>query len=163
MRDALSMRVSKLLKIFWLTIGIAAIAGFLSGLAEAEDAVKLPSEKTLKVIYNAAKKFDVDANDLLKIAFVESSFREHARRVNSNGTIDLGMFQINSIHWSTTCKSFDVFTLKGNAACAAKLLKAAAKHAEKDEDWKGRYHSKTPSLKSAYADKLAAVNLESKE
>lgn len=131
--------------------------------ARGADVIKLPTAKTLKVIYQAAKRYDVDAQDLVKIAYAESSFRETARRVNDNGTIDFGMFQVNSVHWTTTCRELDVFTLKGNANCAAKLLGLAKKHAERDPNWIGRYHSKTPSKKSAYAAKLASVTLETQE
>lgn len=149
----------------WVIIGmfLTSLMGFAIDFARADDlptvTVKAPSKATLKVIYAAAKRFDVDANDLLKIAFVESSFNPEARRVNGNGSVDFGMFQINSVHWSTTCKKFDVMTLKGNALCAAKLLKAVSKHAETDENWLGRYHSKTPSRKAAYAEKLARIEI----
>lgn len=131
----------------------------LASVANADQTVKAPSIKVLKAIYQAAKRFDVDAQALLKIAFVESSFHENAQRVNSNGTIDYGMFQVNSIHWTTTCKGFDVFTLKGNALCAAKLIKLASKHAEIDADWLGRYHSKTPSKKHMYVKKLNSLQV----
>lgn len=144
----------------WLVIGWALLTavGFAHDAFSAE-AVKLPSTRTLKVIYQAAKRFDVDAQALVKIAFLESSFNADARRVNSNDTVDVGMFQVNSVHWTTTCKAFDVFTLRGNALCAAKLLSIAAKHAETDSDWIGRYHSKTPARKAAYAAKVEAVQL----
>lgn len=136
---------------------LVAFVGFAHDALSAE--VKLPSTRTLKVIYQAAKRYNVDAQALLKIAFLESSFNADARRVNKNDTVDVGMFQVNSVHWSTTCKAFDVFTLKGNALCAAKLLSVAAKHAETDTHWIGRYHSKTPTRKAAYAAKVDAVIL----
>lgn len=155
-REMQRQRVARWTLYLW---ALAASLGFAVD-ALASEPVKLPSEATLKVIYRAAKRYDVDAQHLIKIAFLESSFREDARRANPNGTIDLGMFQVNSIHWTTTCKRFDVFTLKGNALCAAKLLRLAGKHADTDPHWIGRYHSRTPSRKEAYAAKLAAVTFE---
>ena len=122
--------------------------------------IELPSKATLKVLYSAAKRYDVDAQSLIKIAFVESSFRADARRVNVNGTVDYGMFQVNSIHWSTTCKKFNIFELKGNALCAAKILARFKKHADTDLHWQGRYHSSTPKRKIAYALKLASIDFK---
>ncbi len=124
--------------------------------AEARD----PSPKTLKLIYRVAKKHGIDAQHLIRIAAVESNFREDARRVNKNNTIDYGMFQINSIHWTTTCEEFDVMTLEGNANCAAKIVKGIEeRHGETDAQWLGRYHSKTPSRKARYFRKLSSVEV----
>lgn len=117
-----------------------------------ESQAKTPSPQTLKIIYNAAKKYNLDAQLLIKIAHVESKFKTNAKRLNKNGTVDYGMFQINSIHWTTTCKEFDIFKLTGNALCAAKLLSRIEKsHKDTDSHWVGRYHSKTPSRKVKYA------------
>jgi len=84
---------------------------------------KTPNQQQLKTIYSVAIKYKLDAQNLIKIGKVESNFKHDSVRVNKNGTIDIGMFQINSKHWSTTCVKFDVFTLKGNTECAAKILK----------------------------------------
>ena len=149
----------------YIIIGLlAANTAFASGSV----VVKAPKKgsivvkaSTLKVIYKAAKRFGVDAQILIKIAFIESSFRADVTQSNGE-TVDYGMFQINSVHWSTNCKRFDVFSLKGNALCAAKLLSIAAKHSESDLHWQGRYHSKTPDLKRAYADKISKVMVVNK-
>lgn len=112
----------------------------------------------LQIIFEAADKYKLNADRLVRIAYVESRFKHDAIRQNKNGTIDIGYFQINSIHWHTTCKEYDVTQFKGNAMCAAKLLamhKLSASH--KDKLWPSRYHSKTPSKKAAYARKLASV------
>ena len=113
-----------------------------------------PSMKQLEVIQSVSKKYNVKMSHLLKIAYVESRFKQDAVRVNTNGTIDVGMFQINSIHFDTTCKGLDVLKLQGNAECAAKILKSHSKHSSKDAQWIARYHSKTPSLKAKYYQKL---------
>ncbi len=137
---------------------------FLIGSMPAQaDVIEAPSVEVLKTIYQAAKQFKVDAQDLIKIAFVESSFKVDARRVNTNGTVDFGMFQINSVHWSKECNAFNIFSLQGNAQCAAKLLSIAKKHADTDVHWTGRYHSKTPSLKVAYAQKLTTIIVKNRK
>lgn len=45
-----------------------------------------------------APQYGVDVEVAMKIAFAESSFREKAVNYNTNGTNDMGVFQINSIH-----------------------------------------------------------------
>jgi len=121
-------------------------------------AIRVTNLNTLRTIYKVAKKRGVDAQHLIKIAFMESTFKENAYRVNKNGTVDVGIFQINSVHWTTTCKEFDVFTLVGNTECAAKIVKKIQlKHSMVDKHWLGRYHSKTPSKKIAYSNKLSTL------
>lgn len=115
--------------------------------------------ETIRTINEIAKTENIKVEYLLRIAFVESRFKIDAINVNKNGTIDLGLFQINTIHWNTTCKNFDVFTVKGNTRCATKLIKIALKHKGKDAHWLGRYHSKTPSLKRKYYNLINSVDL----
>ena len=129
----------------------------------SEAKTKAPSEATLKTIYTVAKEFNIDAQLLIKIAAIESSFREHARRVNTNNTVDIGLFQINSVHWTTTCKEYNVFSVKGNTQCAAKLVKGISKFSSTDPHWEGRYHSKTPSKKKGYAKLLSQIDISQYE
>lgn len=137
---------------------LLTILAFLTLNAQADQVN--PSKEVLSVIYQAARQHDVDAQDLIRVAFVESRFKTYAKRVNSNNTIDYGMFQINSVHWTTTCKAFDVFTLEGNANCAATILsKLKKRHGAKDKNWIGRYHSRTPAKKKLYAKLLSKLNL----
>jgi len=42
--------------------------------------------------------YGVDPDTSLRIAFAESSFREKVINYNANGSNDMGVFQINSIH-----------------------------------------------------------------
>lgn len=118
----------------------------------------LDGPKTLEqAILHASKVYNVDARLLKAISYIESSggLRTGLRK-NKNGTYDIGAFQINSVHWSTTCRTYDVRMLKGNALCAAKLVRKAMKYANKDPNWVGRYHSKTPKYKLRYAKKIKA-------
>lgn len=103
-------------------------------------------------IMNASALYGVDPRLLRAIAHVESSSGHNSKlRKNTNGTYDVGPFQINSVHWTTTCRRLDVSTLQGNAGCAALLLSRIPK---RDPNWYGAYHSKTPSLKLKYANKI---------
>jgi hypothetical protein len=119
----------------------------------------IPNSKVLRTIYRTAKRANHNVNNLLKIAHIESGFNPQAIRHNKNRSVDYGLFQINSIHWSTTCKEFDIFTVEGNTQCAIKLIDQAAKYAKKDDHWLGRYHSKTPSRKQAYHKKINQIHL----
>jgi hypothetical protein len=110
-----------------------------------------------QAIEEAATAYQVDARVLTAIAFLESSGGKFTGpKVNKNGTVDLGAFQINSVHWATTCSMYKVDTLRGNALCAARLLKQHKKFRGTDSDWMGRYHSRTPSKKVKYAKKIKA-------
>lgn len=125
--------------------------------------INLPKQTIVNAIYKAAKAYKIDAQDLVKIAYLESTFKSKAKRFNKNGTIDAGMFQINSVHWTTTCKKYDISKLQGNAYCAAKLISLAKRHAKHDKNWLGRYHSKTPKHKRSYAKVLASLEIAGRE
>src|ERR1700677_1337987 len=104
-----------------------------------------------KLIYSVARFYDLDAQELITIAYVESRWKTKASRSNKNGSFDVGMFQINSVHWSTTCKDLNVFTEAGNAFCAGRILYRLKKqYGDEDEDWIARYHSATASKKQIY-------------
>jgi len=57
---------------------------------------------------------------LFCIAKLESSFNAKARNFNTNGTIDIGLFQINSI-WRKECPK-TLFSLENNIDCAKIVL-----------------------------------------
>jgi len=131
---------------------------FLLGLFSGPLPALTVQQATLQVIYEVAHQYNIDAQDLLQIALTESSFNQRAKRVNKNGTVDWGMFQINSVHWTTTCRHFDIRTLRGNAQCAATIIASLqARHGAKDPNWIGRYHSATPSRKRAYVKRLGGA------
>ena len=62
----------------------------LSILSVSADA-REPSISELKTIRAVAQRYGIDSQDLLSIAFVESSFRPNAKRVNAD-SVDIGMF-----------------------------------------------------------------------
>lgn len=108
----------------------------------------------------ACKQYKVSYNDMIKIAYIESTFRIDALNKNRNGTIDVGLFQINTVnHKSCAERGYDVYTLKGNIYCAVYIVAGHKKYKRFDKHWLGRYHSKTPSKKLAYITKLERVKL----
>jgi soluble lytic murein transglycosylase-like protein len=110
-----------------------------------------------QALAKAARKHSVPIQVLRAVATIESSYGKRAvLRKNKNGSYDTGPMQINSVHWNTTCKQYDVSTLQGNANCGALLLSKALKH-KADPQAVGRYHSKTPSLKSKYETKVRKI------
>jgi hypothetical protein len=112
--------------------------------------------KVVKVIKDKAAKYGIKPDIMVAIAILESSMNTQASRLNSNGTTDYGLFQINSVN-KTFCKEYDIQTLKGNAGCAAKLLALHRTKKDIDSNWYCRYHSKTPSKKIAYCEKLNKI------
>lgn len=90
---------------------------------------EIPNPKDLetdteKYIY---EKFGIeDYKIAIAIAKSESGLREGAFNINTNGTIDIGVFQINSVHFTKEfCTLKDVSTMKGNVDCAYELYKAS--------------------------------------
>lgn len=110
-----------------------------------------------RALARAASKHKVPVQVLRAIATVESSYGANVKlRKNRNGTYDAGPLQINSVHWSTTCRAYDIATVEGNANCGALLLSKALRH-KSDPNAVGRYHSKTVSLKYKYAQKIRNI------
>jgi len=73
------------------------------------------------------EKFGIeDYKIAISIAKAESGLREDAIHINNNGTIDVGIFQINSIHFTKEfCQLKDVASTKGNIDCAYEIYKAS--------------------------------------
>jgi len=79
---------------------------------------------TEKYIY---EKFGIE-NYKLAIAIFrsESGLREDAININTNGTIDVGVAQINSVHFKKPgCSLKEVATYKGNIDCAYSIYQAS--------------------------------------
>jgi hypothetical protein len=117
-----------------------------------------PDAESVKAIVKASELYDINPIDMTRIAMLESSFDKSKRHLNENGTIDSGLFQVNDVQRSGTCKEFDIDTLDGNVMCAAKIIKGIKiKWGRRDPRWIARYHSKTPALKYEYYRKLASL------
>lgn len=109
------------------------------------------------------RKTGIDRDVFIAIKVVESGFAltSEATSSNTNGTEDLGIMQINSI-WLKELKSYGIsrqhlFDVCTNLKIAAWIL---VRHLQASGDlWEavGRYHSKTPSIKRRYRQKVAAT------
>lgn len=61
----------------------------------------------------------------IAIAKSESGLKEDAIHINSN-SVDIGIFQINSIHFKKEfCQLKDIVTMKGNIDCAYEIYKTS--------------------------------------
>lgn len=124
----------------------------LSDLVTANDMT--PHDEAIKAILEASKRYDIDSRELTAIAIVESSFSHNSRMIaNTNGTHDIGLFQINTVNHDV-CKEYNLYDVKDNALCAAKLL---ARLKVMRRDYVGAYHSKTPEKKMKYIQKITQV------
>lgn len=105
-------------------------------------------------LYKAAKAFNLDVRELTAIALVESGLGSNSiRRLNTNSTIDVGLFQINTVNHSF-CKEYKLDIPLDNALCAGKLLSSIK---ARRADYLGVYHSKTPKKKMKYIQKINKV------
>lgn len=112
------------------------------------------SDRTVKAIVNAAKRYGLSTLELAAIATIETNLGNNIQtRLNKNGTYDKGLFQINTIN-RNACVEYNLDSHEGSAYCAAKLL-STLKNTR--SDYLGAYHSKTPSKKAIYLKKLAKV------
>jgi len=124
------------------------------GRAASQMGFKAPIE-VMAAIDEASKAYGVDPIKMLKVAIIESSLNPRAVNYNTNGTLDIGLFQINEIIANGECQAFNVFNLKGNCSCAAIVLK---RHRNShDPFWIGRYHSLTLDKKLNYYRKVEAL------
>ena len=112
-------------------------------------------------IDEAARRHQVNAQVLRAIGWQESRLQPDAVGRNANGSVDLGAFQINSIHWATLAR-YGI----GRAALADGCVSAdvAAWHYRRQVDalgntWAavGAYHSGTPARAAWYANQVAAI------
>lgn len=98
------------------------------------------------------------------IASVESGFKPNATRLNSNGSLDVGFTQTNSVHFQELNKygisKDDLYDPCKSIYVAGWLLrKKINKHGN---TWNavGAYHSETPKHRDAYAAKVSSVVAE---
>lgn len=118
----------------------------------------------------AAQKQGVPANVLLALSSIESGKNGQAVK-NSNGSSDLGHFQINTIHWREkgTFAAYPSITQTDamwrgcyNAELAAWLLKQAITEDTGQDFWTraANYHSHTPKYNAIYRKKLIPLAVQ---
>jgi hypothetical protein len=113
-----------------------------------------PSKRVVNAIARAARAYNVDPLELTAIAILETGLGKKIRTLkNDNGTVDRGLFQINTVNESK-CVEYNLNKPEGSALCAARLLSGLKAHRK---DYLGAYHSKTPSEKHKYLKHLNRV------
>lgn len=113
-----------------------------------------PSKRIIDAIIRASDTYEIDALELTAIGIVETGLGKYnTLKKNSNGTHDRGVFQINTVNYSK-CVEYNLDSPEGSALCAAKLLSKIKSHRA---DYLGVYHSKTPSKKMKYLNKVSQV------
>jgi len=112
-------------------------------------------------IDDAAVQYQVNPQVLRAIGWQESSLNPRAFHRNANGTADIGAFQINSIHLPGLLGA-GITPQALRDGCVNAYV--AAWHYRRQVDrygntWQavGAYHSTTPHLNNAYANRIAAI------
>jgi hypothetical protein len=138
----------RLAKMIWAGV---ACTSFFGGDAQAD------------CIDDAARRYHVNADLLRSIAYYESHLNPSAFHRNANGSVDIGLMQINSIHLrSLTERGIDRAMLADasvNADVGAALLR---RHIDQyGETWQavGEYHSHNQAFRSQYAHAIHAIYL----
>lgn len=105
----------------------------------------------------AAQEYNVPVQDLIAIAKNESNFNQKARNENKNGSIDVGIMQINTF-WKDKLGP-QLWELLEQDACANIRIGAwvlADCYHRYGRNWKGLgcYNAVTPSKQAAYASRV---------
>lgn len=112
-------------------------------------------------IDQAAAHHGVNAYVLRAIGWHESRLKPGAVGKNTNGTIDIGAFQINSMHLSELAKyGVDkVALLDGCTAAYVGAWHYKKQIAQFGNTWAavGAYHSRTPARSAWYANQIASI------
>lgn len=86
----------------------------------------LPKPETPLEEYIFDKWGPVDGKIAIAIARAESGMREEAINVNKDLSIDIGIFQINSVHWKKEgCSPKELFDAYKNVDCAYKIWQSS--------------------------------------
>ncbi|WP_233272684.1 lytic transglycosylase domain-containing protein [Paraburkholderia acidisoli] len=143
-----------------LLVGLAASTAALAAQATNGAGAAAESAKTTRTdcVLSAAEYHHVNPNILLAIAIVESRMRPDASHLNANGTSDMGLMQINSVHLNELAKygvkRDDLYDGCKNVYTGAWILRKRLN--EYGNTWAaiGAYHSATPALRDAYAARV---------
>jgi len=116
-------------------------------------------------IYEAAQCFNINPLLIKAIIWQESNNRQYVVNVNKNKTHDVGIMQINSIHFGTL-KSLGISEHElrksscANVFSGSWILNQVIKNNGYSWEAIGKYHSKTPYYRDRYASRLITILLE---
>ena len=83
-----------------------------------------PTGEVLEIAKYVASSTGYPLDTISRIIWAESGYKISARHVNTNNSVDFGIFQINSQHIiKADDMGMDIFTLQGNADYAIYLIK----------------------------------------
>lgn len=112
-------------------------------------------------IDDAAARHGVNALVLRAIGWQESRLQPQALGHNANGSIDVGAFQINSVHLSELGRyGIDRAALSDGCTSAEVAAWHYRRQVERQgNSWQavGAYHSTTPARAAWYANRIAAI------
>ena len=118
--------------------------------------------RTMMDCFNeAGRTYKVPPMLLQAIAWVESRYDKNAKNYNTNGSIDMGVMQINSL-WLDSLAAYGVETRHLYNACyninvAAWILRKQINEVGYNSQAVAHYHSRTPDRGESYARKVARV------
>lgn len=143
---------------------IACVAALWVGSAIGADRIRPLSTQCIQ---RASAQYGIHTDILFAILMVEGGTVGRDSRANSNGTYDIGLFQINSMHRKELASiGIDERELRNdgcvNAMVAARHLKKVItpkmlSNVRTQDDYLrmiANYHSATPKYNKIYADKL---------
>lgn len=106
----------------------------------------------------AGDRYSVSPLALWAITKAESDFNPGAVNYNKNGSIDVGLMQINSIHAKQLGKTWDLlFDPCTNVMTGAWVLRQCIDQYGNTWEGIGCYNSRTPSIRNAYAARIAKI------
>ena len=122
--------------------------------ASAVSLGSMPLTSATQCVVKAAERHSVNPWVLKAILKVESNFKPGAVTRNSNGTVDLGMAQINSIHLKEL-SNYGIAEDDLLNPCVSTYVAAwhlAKQHRRHGNTWfaVGAYHSATPCFNARY-------------
>ncbi len=109
----------------------------------------------------AGKMYQVPPMLLQSIAWVESRYDKNAKNHNTNGSVDMGVMQINSL-WLEPLSEYGVqrkhlYNACYNISVAAWILRKQINEVGYNWQAVAHYHSRTPDKGENYARKVARV------
>jgi hypothetical protein len=127
-------------------------------------AVGLNAASAFEPVFDrAGRDFGIDPTLLKRIATIESSMNPRALNLNKNGTYDLGLMQINTIHLKRLSKigvtREALMDPEVNIYVGALLLSSHIRKKGYNLDAIGNYHSANPIHKTKWLKRLAMATL----
>lgn len=111
----------------------------------------------------AGRDFGIDPSLLKRIATIESSLNPNALNRNKNGTVDIGLMQINTIHLKRLSKigvtQALLYDPEVNIYVAALLLSSHIRKGGYNLETIGRYHSANPMHKRQWLKRLSMATI----